>query len=259
MAFHRHETRPESDRPHRFLCLCKRMSQYSALCTLKREWASTLLYTHSREKESVLCSTHTRERVSTLLYTHSREWVSTLFFTQSRENESALCSTHTQENESVLCSTHTQQRRRKQNWSGQATEARCLWSEWVTLLCCAQQQFKQTATAVSLISLLAQQYTLQGIPIAITRTIAYAISDCYKAHSPPDSRFCFYSSRFLRLCYCYIWIVHYSHINRNLIRYILNHLSSLVKEAQPLRTGEVSPNGEDSPVLRGWWRKLKLL
>jgi len=31
----------------------------------------------------------------------------------------------------------------------------------------------------------------------------------------------------------------------------------LLKVAQPLRTGEVSPNGEDSPVLRAWWRKFK--
>ena len=59
--------------------------------------------------------------------------------------------------------------------------------------------------------------------------------------------------------YCCMWFVHYSHINPNLISYTLNHtvtytthLSSLVKIAQSLRTGEVSPNGEDSPVLRGW-------
>ena len=49
------------------------------------------------------------------------------------------------------------QRHRKQNWSGQA---KCLWSEWVTLVCCALEQFGQTATAASLISLLARQYTL---------------------------------------------------------------------------------------------------
>ena len=50
------------------------------------------------------------------------------------------------------------QKCRKQNWSGQA---RCLWSEWVTFLCCALEQFGWTATTASLISLLAWQYMLE--------------------------------------------------------------------------------------------------
>ena len=73
---------------------------------------------------------------------------------------------HTAIKWSVVGSLCVMQKHRKQNWSGQA---RYLWSEWIALLCCVLEQFGRTATAVSLMSLLAWQYTLQGVPIPITR------------------------------------------------------------------------------------------
>ena len=42
-------------------------------------------------------------------------------------------------------------------------------------MCCSLGQAGWTATAVSFISLLARQYTLQGVPITIARAIAYDV------------------------------------------------------------------------------------
>ena len=67
-----------------------------------------------------------------------------------------------------------------EQWRRKSGQARFLWSEWVTLLCCALEQFGRTAIAVSLISLLAQQYTLTGVPIAIVSAIACTSNGCDK-------------------------------------------------------------------------------